>query len=73
MTDLDTTSGQGPDEFKKGQIANLNLPYYPADHVMLGTEFTWDQREDIDCSTGSDHQIQFSLKVDFDCGDLMKR
>ncbi|MDH4040099.1 MAG: DcaP family trimeric outer membrane transporter, partial [Gammaproteobacteria bacterium] len=36
MTDLDTTDGQGPDEFKKGQIANINLLYYPADHVLMG-------------------------------------
>jgi len=73
MTDLDTANGQGPDEFKKGQIANINLLYYPADHVMMGTEFIWGQREDIDGSTGTDYQIQFSLKVDFDTGDLLKR
>jgi len=73
MTDLDTTNGQSPDEFKKGQIANINLLYYPADHVMMGTEFIWGQREDIDGSTGTDYQIQFSLKVDFDTGDLMSR
>ena len=73
MTDLDTTDGQGPDEFKKGQIAQINLLHYPRDHVMLGTEFLWGQREDVDGSTGSDYQIQFSLKVDFDTGDLLKR
>jgi len=73
MTDLDTTNGQGPDEFKKGQIAQINLLHYPMDHVMLGTEFLWGEREDVDGSTGSDYQIQFSLKVDFDTGDLMRR
>lgn len=73
MTDLDTSNGQGPDEFKKGQIANINLLYYPRDHVMMGTEFIWGQREDIDGSTGSDYQVQFSLKVDFDTGDLMRQ
>jgi len=73
MTDLDTTNGQGPDEFKKGQIANINLLYYPADHVLMGTEFIWGQREDIDGSTGSDYRIQFSLKVDFDTGDFLKQ
>ena len=73
MTDLDTTDGQGPDEFKKGQIAQINLLHYPRDHVMLGTELLWGQREDVDGSTGSDYQIQFSLKVDFDTGDLLKR
>jgi hypothetical protein len=73
MTDLDTTDGQGPDEFKKGQIAQINLLHYPRDHVMLGTEFLWGQREDVDGSTGSDYQIQFSLKVDFDTGDLLRQ
>jgi hypothetical protein len=73
MTDLDTTDGQGPDEFKKGQIANINLLYYPADHVLMGTEFIWGQREDIDGNLGSDYRIQFTLKVDFDTGNLMQR
>jgi DcaP outer membrane protein len=73
MTDLDTTDGQGSDEFKKGQIAQINLLHYPRDHVMLGTEFLWGQREDVDGSTGSDYQIQFSLKVDFDTGDLLRQ
>jgi hypothetical protein len=72
MTDLDTTNGQAPDEFKKGQIAQINLLYYPVDHVLMGPEFIWGQREDIDGSTGSDYRIQFTLKVDFDTGDLMR-
>ena len=71
MIDLDTSAGQGPEEFKKGQIASINLLHYPAEHVLLGTEFGWGQREDIDGNIGSDYRIQFSLKVDFDTGDLM--
>jgi hypothetical protein len=72
MTDLDTTDGQGSDEFKKGQIASINLLHYPTDNVMLGTEFGWGQREDVDGDTGSDYRIQFSLKVNFDSGDLIR-
>ena len=72
MTDLDTTDGQGTDEFKKGQIASINLLHYPTDNVMLGTEFGWGQREDVDGDTGSDYRIQFSLKVNFDSGDLIR-
>ncbi len=71
MTDLDTSDGQSKNEFKRGQIAQINLLHYPADHVMLGTEFIWGQREDIDGNLGSDYRIQFSLKVDFDTGDLV--
>jgi len=73
MTDLDTSNGQAPTEFERGQIASINLLHYPADHVMLGSEFGWGQREDIDGNTGTDYRIQFSLKVDFDTGDLLLR
>lgn len=73
MTDLDTTDGQGSNEFKKGQIAQINLLYYPVDHVLMGTEFIWGQREDVDGATGSDYRIQFSLKVGFDTGDLLRQ
>ena len=38
----------------------------------MGTEFSWGQREDVDGNTGSDYRIQFSLKVDFDTGDLLR-
>ena len=72
MTDLDTTDGQNGEEFKKGQIAQINLLHYPVEHVLLGTEFSWGQREDIDGNTGSDYRIQFTLKVDFDTGDLIR-
>lgn len=73
MTDLDTTDGQRDNEFENGQIAQINLLHYPMDNVMLGSEFIWGQREDVDGTTGSDYRIQFSLKVNFDTGDLMPR
>ncbi len=73
MTDLDTSDGQAGIEFKQGQIAQINLLHYPRDHVMLGGEFIWGQREDIDGNVGSDYRVQFSLKVDFDTGDLVRR
>jgi hypothetical protein len=72
MTDLDTSDGQLPTEFEKGQIAQINLLHYPADNVLLGSEFIWGQREDVNGNTGSDYRIQFSLKVNFDTGDLMR-
>lgn len=71
MTDLDTSDGQEDTEFKQGQIAQINLLHYPAKHVMLGTEFIWGEREDISGNTGTDYRVQFSLKVDFDTGDLV--
>jgi len=71
MTDLDTSDGQEDTEFKQGQIAQINLLHYPAEHVMLGTEFIWGEREDISGNTGTDYRVQFSLKVDFDTGNLI--
>ena len=73
MTDLDTTEGQHDTEFAKGQIAQINLLHYPADNVLLGTEFNWGEREDVNGNTGTDYRIQFSLKVNFDSGDIMRR
>ncbi|MEZ5501530.1 MAG: DcaP family trimeric outer membrane transporter [Halioglobus sp.] len=72
MTDLDTSDGQAPTEFKQGQIASINLLHYPAEHVLMGTEFSWGQREDVDGNLGTDYRIQFSIKVDFDTGDLVR-
>jgi len=72
MIDLDTSDGQAQSEFERGQIAQINLLHYPRKHVMLGTEFIWGQREDISGNVGSDYRIQFSLKVDFDTGDLVR-
>ena len=72
MTDLDTSDGQLPTEFEKGQIAQINLLHYPMDNVMLGTELNWGERKDVDGKTGEDYRIQFTLKVNFDTGDIMR-
>ena len=72
MTDLDTTEGQLPTEFERGQIAQINLLHYPTDNVLLGTEFLWGEREDVDGNIGSDYRILFSLRVNFDTGDLVQ-
>ncbi len=71
LIDLDTTDGQADNEFKRGQIAQINLLHYPATNVMLGTEFIWGEREDVSGNLGTDYRVQFSLKVNFDTGDLM--
>ena len=72
MTDLDTTEGQLPTEFSRGQIAQINLIHYPVDNVLLGTEFLWGEREDVDGNVGSDYRLLFSLRVNFDTGDLLQ-
>jgi len=72
MTDLDTEDGQADTEFKKGQMATINLLHYPTEHVMLGVEANWGKREDVDGEDGEDYRIQFSIKVDWALADLMK-
>jgi len=72
MTDLDTTDGQADTEFKKGQMATINLLHYPTDHVMLGVEANWGEREDVDGEDADDYRIQFSIKVDWSLANLMK-
>jgi hypothetical protein len=73
MTDLNTDDGQAGNEFEKGQIAQINLLHYPLDNVMMGGEFIWGQRENIDGNKGSDYRVQFSLQVNFDSGNLFAR
>jgi hypothetical protein len=48
------------------------LLHYPVDHVLLGTEFLWGEREDVGGNTGSDYRVLFSLRVNFDTGDLLR-
>jgi hypothetical protein len=73
MNDLKSSDGQSDSEFAKGQIAQINLLHYPRDNILLGTEFSWGERKDVNGETGDDYRIQFSLKVNFDSGDIMQR
>ena len=53
-------------------MASINLLHYPTEHVMLGVEANWGEREDVDGEDGEDYRIQFSIKVDWSLADLMK-
>ncbi|NQY03461.1 MAG: porin [Halieaceae bacterium] len=64
-TRLDTTAGQADNEFKNGQIAQINLLHYPTEGVLMGGELIWGEREDIDGASFSDVRAQFSVKVNF--------
>ena len=55
-----------------GQIAQINLLHTPRENVMLGTEFIWGERQDVDGAKGDDYRIQFSLKVGFDSGNFLR-
>ena len=72
FTEVDNTAGQTPDTFKKGQYALVNLLHYPADKVMMGIEFLWGEREDLNGASNDDTRIQVSFKYNFSSNDFLK-
>jgi hypothetical protein len=44
MIDIDTSDGQAPEAFEKGEYALANLMYYPVKNLMWGGEVQWGKR-----------------------------
>lgn len=66
LVDIENSSGQTDDAFKKGQYALANILYHPTSSVMLGPEIQWGKRENHrDGFTSDDFRIQFSAKYNF--------
>jgi len=66
MIDIDNSSGQDPDAFKRGHYALANLLHYPAKNVMVGGEFQWGRRENnSDDFEVDDYRFQFSARYNF--------
>ncbi|MBV9401797.1 MAG: hypothetical protein JO062_27720 [Bryobacterales bacterium] len=63
--DIRTTAGQSPTDFKSGQYALTNILFYPVKDVMLGPEFQWGYRDNINRFHVPDYRIQFSAKYNF--------
>jgi hypothetical protein len=64
--DIDTSSGQLPNDFKTGQYAVGNLLYLPVSNVMMGGEFQWGRRDNnTDGFSSHDYRVQFSFKYNF--------
>ena len=64
--DIDNTSGQADNAFKKGQYALANILFYPLPNLMLGPEIQWIDRENFrDGFSANDMRIQFSVKYNF--------
>jgi hypothetical protein len=64
--DIDTTSGQLPSDFKRGEYALGNLLYYPVKNVLVGGEFQWARRDNqSDGFRVDDKRVQFSFKYSF--------
>jgi hypothetical protein len=64
--DIDTTSGQLPSDFKRGEYALGNLLYSPVTNVMFGGELQWGRRDNrSDGFRADDYRVQFSFKYNF--------
>lgn len=66
LVDIDNSSGQSPDAYKRGQYALVNLLHTPTRNVMMGGEFQWAHRENnSDGFKSSDVRLQFTFKYNF--------
>jgi len=64
--DIDNSSGQADDAFKKGEYALANVLFYPVPGVMFGPEVQWGRRENFrDGYSSDDLRFQFSVKYNF--------
>jgi hypothetical protein len=66
LIDIDNSSGQSDDAFKKGDYALVNLLFTPVKNVMFGPEVQYGRRENArDGFTSDDLRVQFSFKYSF--------
>lgn len=61
----DNAGGQAANAFHSGSYASGNLLYTLTKNVLIGGEYIWGKRENMDGSSASDNRIQFSTKVSF--------
>jgi len=66
MIDIGNSDGQAPSAFHRGMYALGNLLWYPVDHVTIGSEFQWGNRQNFtDGFSSQDFRMQFSFKYNF--------
>ena len=65
FTQVDPTSGQAHDAFRRGDYASVTLLTSPIHHLLGGVSYTWGRRTDEDGETGVDQRAQLSVKYAF--------
>jgi DcaP outer membrane protein len=61
----DNTGGQNGTALHSGSYASANLLYSLTKNVLLGGEYVWGRRKNLDGSSADDNRVQFSTKVTF--------
>jgi len=65
VVDINTFDFQDGGDYSETIRASINLFYNPTEHVTMGMEYLWGQRENKDKSKGSATQLQFSARYTF--------
>lgn len=66
MLNMENTSGQTADAFRRGQYSIGNLVWYPVDRVTIVGELQWGRRDNFrDGFTSEDFRVQFGFKYNF--------
>jgi hypothetical protein len=63
--DIDNSNAQAGDAFHKGEYALANLLYSPVPNAMVGGEFQWGRRKNVNNFTFDGYKLQFSFKYNF--------
>jgi hypothetical protein len=67
LAKIDNVILQNANEFHKGQYGLINLLFYPAKNVMVGSEFQWGRRDNFkDGFSFDDYRVQFGFRYNFD-------
>lgn len=72
-TQIDNTAGQGPETFRKGQYALVNLLHYPTKNLMVGAEFLWGKLEDLSGVSNDDKRVQLTVRYSFSNKNLFAK
>lgn len=70
QSEVQNTSLQNADAFKRGQYASVNLVSTPVKNFMYGGEFLWGSRMSKDETTTHDQRIQITMKYSFSSLDF---
>lgn len=72
-TQVSNRSLQTGSAFRTGEYSSVNALYLPNKKVLMGAEFLWGRRRDLDGNQGNDVRAQVSFKYSFSSNDFFKK